>query len=35
MHFTLKLATTKLPAKTLLQQQDMFEAFIHCDELGA
>jgi transposase InsO family protein len=29
MHLTLKQATTKPPAKTLLQQQDKFEDFIH------
>ena len=28
MHLTLKQATTKPPAKTLLQQQDKFEDFI-------
>jgi len=29
MHLTLKQATTKPPAKTLLQQQDKFEDFIY------
>lgn len=29
MHLTLKQATTKPPAKTMLQQQDKFEDFIH------
>jgi len=29
MHITLKQTTTKLPARTLLQQQDMFEDFIY------
>ena len=29
MHLTLKQATTKPPAKTLLQQQDKFKDFIH------
>jgi transposase InsO family protein len=29
MHLTLKQAITKPPAKTLLQQQDKFEDFIH------